>query len=143
MELSPEYFMKQALKQAENAYAENEVPIGAIIVADNQIIGKGYNQVERSSDPTAHAEMLAITAASAYLSSKYLQECQLYVTVEPCIMCYGAIKNARIKNVIIGCLEPKHGFTNFLKSNHKLQVKTGVLEEECMLLIQTFFQQKR
>ena len=143
MELTPEYFMKQALKQAENALAENEVPIGAIVVANNQIIGKGYNQVERSNDPTAHAEMLAITAASSYLNSKFLQDCQLYVTVEPCVMCYGAIKNARIKNIFIGCLEPKHGFTNFLKSDHKCIVKSGILEEESILLMKSFFQEKR
>jgi len=143
MELTPEYFMKQALKQAENALAENEVPIGAIVVANNQKIGKGYNQVERSNDPTAHAEMLAITAASSYLNSKFLQDCQLYVTVEPCVMCYGAIKNARIKNIFIGCLEPKHGFTNFLKSDHKRIVKSGILEEESILLMKSFFQEKR
>ena len=143
MELSAEYFMKQALKQAENAFAEDEVPIGAIIVAENQIIGKGYNQVERLNDPTAHAEMLAITAASSYLSSKFLQECHLYVTVEPCVMCYGAIKNARIKNITIGCMEPKHGFTNFVQNTSKLAVNEGVLEDDCALLMRTFFESKR
>lgn len=143
MELGVEYFMKQALKQAEMAFAEDEVPIGAIVVADNQIIGKGYNQVEKLNDPTAHAEMLAITAASSYLSSKFLNDCTLYVTVEPCVMCYGAIKNARIKNVVIGCMEPKHGFTNFVHSSHKMDVKEGVLGEEAALLMKTFFESKR
>jgi tRNA(adenine34) deaminase len=143
MELTPEYFMKHALRQAETAYAEDEVPIGAIVVADGHIIGKGYNQVERLHDPTAHAEMLAITAASSYLGSKFLQDCHLYVTVEPCVMCYGAIKNARIKNVTIGCLEPKHGFTNFVSSNDKLALKKGVLEAESALLMKAFFEQKR
>ncbi len=143
MELGHEYFMKQALKQAENAFAEDEVPIGAVVVADNRIIGKGYNQVERLNDPTAHAEMLAITAASSSLDSKFLNECTLYVTVEPCVMCYGAIKNARIKEVVIGCLEPKHGFSNFVSNTQKMNVKQTILEEECSLLMRTFFERKR
>ncbi len=143
MKLTPDYFMKQALRQAENAFAEEEVPIGAIVVADNQIIGKGYNQVEKLNDPTAHAEMLAITAASGYLNSKYLNECTLYVTVEPCVMCYGAIRNARIKNIVIGCMEPKHGFTNFVNNAQKLNVLKGVLEEESSMLMRTFFESKR
>ena len=137
------YFMKQALRQAEMAYAEDEVPIGAIVVANNQIIGKGYNQVEKLNDPTAHAEMLAITAASSYLNSKFLNECELYVTVEPCVMCYGAIKNARIKMMYVGCLEPKHGFTNFVSSQGKLKLKQGVMEAECSKLMTTFFESKR
>lgn len=135
--------MKHALRQAESAYAEDEVPIGAVVVANNQIIGKGYNQVERLSDPTAHAEMLAITAASASLDSKFLNDCVLYVTVEPCVMCYGAIKNARIKKVIIGCMEPKHGFTNFMNSTSSINSLHGVLEEECTLLMKNFFGNKR
>ena len=143
MELTAEYFMKQALRQAESAFAEDEVPIGAVVVADNHIIGKGYNQVEKLSDPTAHAELLAITAASSYLDSKFLNDCTLYVTVEPCVMCYGAIKNARIKKVVIGCMEPKHGFTNFVHSGHKMDVKEGVLGEESVLLMKTFFEKKR
>ena len=143
MKLTPDYFMKQALRQAENAFVEEEVPIGAIVVADNQIIGKGYNQVEKLNDPTAHAEMLAITAASGYLNSKYLNECTLYVTVESCVMCYGAIRNARIKNIVIGCMEPKHGFTNFVNNAQKLNVLKGVLEEESSMLMRTFFESKR
>ncbi|NNJ55933.1 MAG: nucleoside deaminase [Bacteroidia bacterium] len=143
MELTPEYFMKQALRQAEQAFAEDEVPIGAVIVANNQIIGKGYNQVEKLNDPTAHAEMLAITASSSYLSSKYLNECELYVTIEPCVMCYGAIKNARIGKLIIGCLEPKHGFSNFVQDSDKIDVSHGVLKEESKILMQTFFERKR
>jgi tRNA(adenine34) deaminase len=143
MELSHEYFMKQALKQADNAFAEDEVPIGAIVVVENQIIGKGYNQVERLQDPTAHAEMLAITAASNYLNSKFLNECTLYVSVEPCVMCYGAIKNARISKVVLGCLEPKHGFTNFVSSSDKISLTTGILENECSMLMRTFFEAKR
>jgi tRNA(adenine34) deaminase len=143
MELGPEYFMKQALRQADHAFAEDEVPIGAVVVANNQIIGKGYNQVEKLNDPTAHAEMLAITAAAGYLGSKFLDECEIYVTVEPCVMCYGAIKNARIKKVVIGCLEPKHGFTNFVTKADKLEIKNGIMEDEAKLLMQTFFERKR
>lgn len=135
--------MKQALRQAENAFAEDEVPIGAIVVADNQIIGKGYNQVEKLNDPTAHAEMLAITAASSYLDSKFLNDCELYVTVEPCVMCFGAIKNARIKTIHIGCLEPKHGFSNFVDSHKQIQVNQGVMEEESASLMKSFFETKR
>jgi len=143
MELGPEFFMKQALKQAEQAFAEDEVPIGAVVVANNQIIGKGYNQVEKLKDPTAHAEILAITAAAAYLSSKILDECEIYITVEPCLMCFGAIKNARIKKITLGCLEPKHGFSNFLYNNNKVEIKSGVLEDEARILMQTFFERKR
>ena len=143
MELSQEFFMKMALKQAELAFAADEVPIGAVVVANNQIIGKGFNQVETLNDPTAHAEMLAITAASSFLNSKYLNECTIYVTVEPCVMCYGAIKNARIKQVIVGCLEPKHGFTNFVSKSSKLNIKTGILEGESVELMKSFFSTKR
>ena len=143
MELSQEFFMKMALKQAELAFAADEVPIGAVVVANNQIIGKGFNQVETLNDPTAHAEMLAITAASSFLNSKYLNECTIYVTVEPCVMCYGAIKNARIKQVILGCLEPKHGFTNFVSKSSKLNIKTGILEGESVKLMKSFFSTKR
>lgn len=143
MELSQEFFMKKALKQAELAFAADEVPIGAVVVANNQIIGKGFNQVETLNDPTAHAEMLAITAASSFLNSKYLNECTIYVTVEPCVMCYGAIKNARIKQVILGCLEPKHGFTKVVSKSSKLNIKTGILEEESVELMKSFFSTKR
>ncbi len=135
--------MKQALKQAEKAFAEEEVPIGCVVVAQNQIIGKGYNQVEKLNDPTAHAEMLAITAASTYLGSKYLNECDIYITVEPCLMCYGAIKNARIKNIFIGCLEPKHGFNNFINNTKGISVQKRILESESKELMKLFFVDKR
>jgi tRNA(adenine34) deaminase len=143
MELKPEYFMKQAIKLADMAFADDEVPIGAVVVANNQIIGKGYNQVEKLNDPTAHAEMLAITAASSFLASKYLDECSIYITVEPCVMCYGAIKNARIKNVFIGLKEPKHGYTNFVQNPGNMEIKEGILEDESKALMQTFFGKKR
>ena len=143
MELTPDFFMKQALKQAELAFSEDEVPIGAVIVANNQIIGRGRNQVEKLNDPTAHAEMIAITAASSFLNSKYLNECTIYVTVEPCVMCYGAINNARIKHIVLGCLEPKHGFTNFISKPSSLELSSGILEEESVRLMRSFFSSKR
>ena len=143
MELTPDFFMKQALKQAELAFSEDEVPIGAVIVANNQIIGRGRNQVEKLNDPTAHAEMIAITAASSFLNSKYLNECTIYVTVEPCVMCYGAINNARIKHIVLGCLEPKHGFTNFVSKPSSLELSSGVLEGESVQLMRSFFSSKR
>lgn len=142
MELGPEYFMKQALKLAQTAFDEDEVPIGAVVVAENRIIGKGYNQVEKLRDPTAHAEMIAITAAANFLGAKYLPECELYVTVEPCVMCYGAIKHARIKKMHIGCQEPKHGFTQSIAS-YKQSTKWGILEKESITLMQQFFENKR
>ena len=143
MELTPDFFMKQALKQAELAFSEDEVPIGAVIVANNQIIGRGRNQVEKLNDPTAHAEMIAITAAGSFLNSKYLNECTIYVTVEPCVMCYGAINNARIKHIVLGCLEPKHGFTNFVSKPSSLELSSGVLEGESVQLMRSFFSSKR
>lgn len=142
MELGPDYFMKQALKLAIQAYEEDEVPIGAIVVAENRIIGKGYNQVERLMDPTAHAEMLAITAASNFLGAKYLNECEIYITVEPCLMCFGAIGHSRIKKLHIGCTEPRHGFTQSITS-YKQNVNWGILEDESRELMQSFFEKKR
>jgi tRNA(adenine34) deaminase len=134
--------MQQAYKLAEQAFEEDEVPIGAIVVADNKIIGKGYNQVERLKDPTAHAEMLAITAATHFLGAKYLPECQLYVTVEPCLMCFGAIQHARLNTLYIGCQEPRHGFTNSIAS-YKQSTHWSIMEESCKTLMQSFFEKKR
>lgn len=138
-------FMHKALEQAQRAFDEDEVPIGAVVVCNNKIIGKGFNQTEKLKDITAHAEMLAITAASAHLNSKYLDECTLYVTIEPCVMCAGAIKHARFKSIVIGAMEPKTGFSNFVQSNFnaKTTLKQGVLEAECKTLMQTFFAAKR
>ena len=138
-------YMQKALEQAKLAFDEDEVPIGAIVVCNNRIIGKGYNQTEKLSDVTAHAEMLAITAAASHLGGKYMDECTLYVTIEPCAMCAGAIKHARFQKIVIGATEPKTGFSNYLKEdfNTKTEMKTGVLEAECRDLMKTFFQQKR
>jgi len=138
-------FMKKALEQAQMAYDEDEVPIGAIITCNNKIIGKGYNQTEKLRDVTAHAEMLAITAASATLNSKFLDECTLYITIEPCVMCAGAIKHSRLQKVVIGALEPKTGFSQYLveEFNVKTEVVTGIMEKECKELMQNFFKAKR
>lgn len=144
--LGEDYFMRKALQLAEQAYDEGEVPVGAIIVSNNQIIGKGYNQTERLFDSTAHAEMLAITASSNHLQSKYLTNSILYVTVQPCVMCAGAILNSRIEKVVYGAFEPKTGCSHFLPSNYltkNIEWVGGVLEGECSTLMKDFFKSKR
>jgi tRNA(adenine34) deaminase len=140
-----ELWMKKALDQAQLAFDEDEVPIGAIVVCNNRIIGKGYNQTEKLRDVTAHAEMLAITAAAATLNSKFLDECTLYITIEPCVMCAGAIKHARFQKIVIGALEPKMGFSNYLAEefNSRTEVVTGIQEKECREMMQKFFKGKR
>lgn len=142
---SHEKFMKLALQLAKQAYEEDEVPIGALVVCKNQIIGKGYNQVQRLKDATAHAEMLAVTAASEYLNSKYLKECTLYVTIEPCIMCAGALKWAQIDKIIYGAREEKMGFQSKKVDifHTKVEILSGILEIECRDLMQQFFKEKR
>lgn len=145
MELGHDYFMKQAIKQALLALEEDEVPIGAVVVVNNQIIGKGYNQTKRLNDATAHAEMLALTSAFNHFHTSILDECSLYVTVEPCAMCAGAIKWARLKQIVYGATEPKSGFSQFVPTllHRKTEVITGVLETECKALMQEFFESKR
>ncbi len=145
MELSHDYFMKQAIKQALIAYEDDEVPIGAVVVVGNQIIGKGYNQTKRLNDTTAHAEMLALTAAFSHFNSTVLDECVIYVTVEPCAMCAGAIKWARVGKVVFGTSEPKSGFTQYEPTllHPKTEVISGVLEDDCKRLMQDFFAKKR
>lgn len=140
-----EYYMKQALKLAEQAFAEGEVPIGAVIVSHQQIIGKGYNQVEKLGDATAHAEMIAISAASAYLGAKFLEDCSLYVTVEPCPMCAGGLYWTRIGKVFFGTSEPKFGFhSREMPILHpKTELIGGLLEGECRELMQRFFLSRR
>lgn len=142
---SEEYFMRKALQEAELAYEENEVPIGAVVVSQNQIIGRGHNQVERLTDATAHAEMLAITAASDYLGSKFLDDCTLFVTVEPCAMCAGALRWVRVGRIVFGTREPKFGYSQFSESlvHPKTEIVSGILAEDCSNLMRTFFQSRR
>lgn len=144
--LGDDFYMRKALQLAEQAFDEEEVPIGALMVYGSEIIGKGYNQTERLFDSTAHAEMIAITAASNHLQSKYLHDCTLYVTIQPCIMCAGAILNARISRVVYGAYEPKTGCSNFLPAGH-LTAKTdwlaGVMEKECSAIMKEFFDKRR
>ena len=140
-----EYFMKMALKEATYAYEEDEVPVGAVVVCNNKIIGKGYNQTEKLKDVTAHAEMIAITAASNYLGSKFLEECILYVTLEPCLMCASALKWARISTLVYGASDIKGGYskTKGVILHPKTEVVNGIMENECGSLLTQFFKQKR
>lgn len=140
-----EYFMKLALKEAGYAYEEDEVPVGAIVICNNKIIGKGYNQTEKLKDVTAHAEMIAITAASNYLGSKFLEECTLYVTLEPCLMCASALMWARIDKLVYGASDPKAGYslTKGRILHPKTEVIHGIMENECGSLLTEFFRQKR
>ena len=140
-----EYFMKQALVEARAAAAEGEVPVGAVVVCNNQIIARAHNQTERLNDPTAHAEMLAITAAVSVLGAKYLTGCSLYVTVEPCIMCAGAIGWAQLSTIVYGASDEKRGDQEYApKAFHpKAIVKKGVMEKECAEEMQKFFRQRR
>lgn len=142
---SDERYMQLALAEARKAYAMGEVPVGCVIVADGQIVGRGHNLTETLDDVTAHAEMQAITAAASTLGGKYLTQCTLYVTVEPCVMCAGAIGWAQVKRVVYGATDEKRGFSVFApKAFHpKCTVSSGVLEDECRELMQSFFSQKR
>lgn len=140
-----EYFMKIALKEAQNALQKDEVPIGAIIVADNKIIAKAHNLSQELTDPTAHAEMLAITAACNTLNSRYLDDCTLYVTVEPCPMCAGASFWSQLGRVVFGTADVKNGFrSKCINIMHpKTVLNYGVLEHECSSIIKDFFKGKR
>ena len=143
--LTDEYFMRQALAEAHQALAEGEIPIGAVVVMDNTIIGRGHNQTERLRDVTAHAEMLALTAAANFLGNKYLHDCTLYVTVEPCVMCAGASAWAQVRQIIYGADEAKVGYRRHSPSllHPRTQVRSGVLVAECAALMQAFFKEKR
>ena len=138
-------YMQMAITEAHKALAAGEVPIGCVIVADGQVIGRGHNLTETLSDVTAHAEIQAITAAANTLGGKYLSQCTLYVTVEPCIMCAGAIGWAQIKRVVYGAADEKRGFTFFApKALHpKCTVSSGIMEKECREIMQSFFAGKR
>lgn len=143
--MSDEQYMKQALQEAHKAFSEGEVPIGAVIVCRGQVIARGHNLTERLHDVTAHAEMQAITAAAEYLGGKYLTDCTLYVTVEPCIMCAGALGWSQIPRVVYGAADEKRGFRRFAPQalHPRCEVVSGVLEDECATLMKTFFQHKR
>ena len=140
-----ERYMRDALREAQMAAAEDEVPIGAVIVCRGKIIGKGHNMTERLNDPTAHAEMIAITAATEAMGGKYLNDCTLYVTVEPCPMCAGALAWSQIGRVVYGASDPKRGFSMFSPSlmHPKTEVVSGISAEECSNLITEFFRIKR
>lgn len=139
------YYMKLALKEAQKAEAADEIPIGAVIVCNDQVISRAHNLTETLTDVTAHAEMQAITAASSMLGGKYLNQCTLYVTIEPCVMCAGAIAWAQLGRLVYGASDEKRGYTVF--APHALHPKTavtsGVLEEDCAALMRQFFQGKR
>ena len=142
---SPEFFMNEALREAKKAIERDEVPVGAIVVCQNTIIARAHNLTEALTDATAHAEMQAITAASGHLGGKYLDECTLYVTVEPCIMCAGAIFWAQLGKLVFGAADPKRGYNkiNYPVLHPKTEVESGPLEEECASLMQDFFKTKR
>ena len=144
------FYMSSAIRQAEIAKENGDVPIGAVIVHNNQIIAKAYNQREQLKDPTAHAEMLALTAATNHLGTKWLNAASVYVTIEPCSMCAGALVLSRIKNLYFGAKDPKAGacgsvanIINHKKLNHRIKVKKGISQEDCAGLLKEFFKKKR
>ena len=150
MSNTDEIFMREAIRQAKTAAEKDEVPVGAVIVYERRIIAKAHNQIETLKDPTAHAEMIAITQATNYLSSKWLRECTLYVTIEPCSMCAGALVLARIARVCFGAKDPKTGacgsvinIANHKSLNHRMEVVGGILADECSSMVSEFFQNKR
>ena len=136
-----EKFMRQALGEARKAFDRQEVPVGAVVVAEGRVIGRGHNLVETLADPTAHAEMQALTAAASTLGGKYLPQCTLYVTVEPCIMCAGAIGWAQVGRVVWGADDPKKGYRCYSEQvfHPKTTVARGILREECEALMSAFF----
>jgi tRNA(adenine34) deaminase len=143
-------FMFTALLEAENAFLDDEVPVGAVVVLQNRIIGRGYNQVEKLKDATAHAEMIAITAASNHIGNWRLSECDIYVTLEPCIMCTGALLSSRIKNIYFAAFDPKFGACGSLynlagegKYNHKINIYSGIYAAESESLLRNFFSRKK
>lgn len=140
-----EYFMGEALKEARRAEADGEIPVGAVVVAGDSIIARGHNQTELLHDVTAHAEMLAITAAAEYLGAKYLTGCTLYVTLEPCVMCAGALGWSQLARIVYGAPDKKRGFERLGRSmlHPKTEVTAGVRGEECLAMVKDFFKKKR
>ena len=145
--MTEEYFMKMALKEAEKAYEEGEVPVGAVVVVGSKIISRGYNMVEKLNDPTAHAEIIALTSAFNSLGSKYLPDATMYVTVEPCLMCAGALHWSKINKIVWGASDPKNGHQVYTEDRNPFHVKTqilnGLLAEESAQLMKDFFKSKR
>ena len=141
---SDEYFMKKAFLEAQSAFEKGEIPVGAIVVCDNRVIAKSHNLTELLNDVTAHAEMQSITAAANFLGGKYLKGCTIYITLEPCQMCAGALYWSQIDRVIFGASDPQRGFRAMgAKLHPKTQITSGILEQECADLMVRFFQQKR
>ena len=139
-----EYFMKIALQQAQEAFDQDEIPVGCVVVCNDRIIAKAHNLTETLNDVTAHAEMQAITSAANFLGGKYLIDCTLYVTLEPCVMCAGALNWAQISKVVIGARDEQRGFINKNLSLHpKTEIVTGILENECSEIVKAFFLNKR
>jgi tRNA(adenine34) deaminase len=145
-----EIWMRHAFKEAEMAYEKKEIPVGAVVIFEGRIIGKGHNQVETLRDPTAHAEIIALTSAASYLSSKVLLGCSLYVTLEPCVMCAGAVVLAKIETLYFGAFDNKSGgcgsvlnITNNSSLNHRLNVTGGIMDKECGEILRSFFEVRR
>ncbi len=143
-------FMFAALQEAEQAFTEDEIPVGSIVTFRDKIIGKGHNQIERLKDPTAHAEMIAITSAANHLNNWRLNDCDIYITLEPCIMCTGAILSSRVKNLYFSTFDPKFGACGSVynlieekKYNHSLKVYSGIYENESKILLEKFFKKIR
>lgn len=155
MPLNHDFFMRQALREAHAAYEAEEVPIGCVIVINNKIIARAHNQVELLKDPTAHAEILAITAACNYLGAKYLPSASIYITLEPCLMCSGALYWTKLEKIIYGAPDVKNGFSKYVHTGKsqkhampfpfhpKTQLLNGVLEDECLQLMKDFFKARR
>jgi tRNA(adenine34) deaminase len=145
--MTDEYFMEQALKEANKAFDDGEVPVGAVVVMRDRIIARGHNQVERLNDPTAHAEMIALTSAFNYLGGKYLPDASIYITVEPCLMCAGALYWSKISRIIWGADDEKNGHKRITEPHWpfhpKTEVEKGILKDECLELMKRFFRERR
>lgn len=145
--MTDEYYMMQALKEAKKAFEDGEVPVGAVVIMNEKVIARGHNMVEKLNDPTAHAEMIALTSAFNLLGSKYLTEASLYITVEPCFMCAGAVYWSKISKVVYGADDEKNGYKKTAGNNWPFHPKTelirGVMKEECTKLMKDFFKSKR
>jgi tRNA(adenine34) deaminase len=145
--MNDELYMQQALKEAQKAYSDGEIPVGAVVVMNDKIIARGYNQVERLNDPTAHAEVIALTSAFNFLGAKYLPEASIYITVEPCLMCAGALYWSKITRIIWGADDEKNGHKRITGNNWpfhpKAEIEKGILKEDCALLMKNFFKDRR